>query len=87
MTSFYDNTVLSSYYVLSLFISLLGVIDGCALARVGFCYTLLNGIVHREIFRVTSPMVQPNAPGTMLKYGSCDTIDLSALTARVQFIF
>jgi len=28
-------------------LSLLGVIDGCALARVGFLYTLLNGIVHR----------------------------------------
>jgi hypothetical protein len=28
---------------------LAGGIDGCALARVGFCYTLLNGIVNREL--------------------------------------
>ncbi len=31
-------------------------------------------------------MLQPNTPGTMLSNGSSDTIVVSALTARVQYI-
>jgi hypothetical protein len=51
-----------------------------------FLYTLLNGIVHRKISQVPSPMVQPDMPGTMLEHECCDTIELSALVARVHYI-